>query len=401
MWLPDHTKAEFPDTPNSEFHYQVVKDKPVVVTTNSLKDDGTYRTGYEIYDGLLRLRQTQQPAPSGGRILTDVFYDSRGLTWKKNAAYYNENPPSGSILDVGENDALVPSQMAYTYDPMGRPLAEIFYSHGNEKWRTTTGYGGEFMTTDPPTGGTATTVVKDGSGRTVELRQHHNGAPSGSYDATKYDYDRFGRPSAVTDPAGNRWRYYYDLRGRQIRTEDPDKGTSSMTYDDGDRLVSTTDARGKTIAVTYDDLGRKTSVRDGSPTGAKRSEWTYDTAPDLARTTGAVVKGMLSSSTRYVGGASYRSSVTGYDAAYLTVGTRITIPENEGELAGTYDFGAELYRVWPAAHDDLSGCGRVTAGNSHLWLRRPWLASDGEGARWREQVSREYRVLQVRRAAAS
>ncbi|MEV0607139.1 RHS repeat-associated core domain-containing protein [Polymorphospora rubra] len=330
VWLPGRDKATHPNAPNSRFSYQLTAEAPVVVTTETLKEDSSYRVGYEIYDGLLRLRQTQQPGANGGRILTDTFYDNRGLVAKKNAAYHHEAAPSAELYDyIG--DQAIPSQMTYQYDGMGRPVTEIFRSHGNEKWRTVTGYGGDRVHVDPPTGGTATTRITDAHGRTTELRQYHGATPSGTYDATTYRYDRFGRPSEVEDPAGNIWVYGYDLRGRQVRTDHPDRGETTTTYDDADRLVSTTDARGQTVSFNYDELSRPTKLRHGSPaTGTVAAEWTYDT----------LALGLPTSSTRWVGTNAYTTEVTGYNTRYQPTGTKYTIPASEGALAGQYSFGA-------------------------------------------------------------
>ncbi|MFJ8582613.1 polymorphic toxin-type HINT domain-containing protein [Micromonospora sp. NPDC093277] len=333
VWLPGRDMATYPDTPNSKFTYQVnptapLNTSPVVVTTQTLKEDGSYRTGYELYDGMLRLRQTQQPGNGGGRILTDFFYDTRGLTWKKRAAYYNSSPPSGTLLD-GVGDNLVPSQMVYTFDGMGRPTNEVFESFGVEKWRTVTTYRGDRIDVDPPNGGTATTNITDSAGRLVELRQYQAQTPTGAYEATTYTYDRFGRLSEVKDPTGNKWTYGYDLRGRQTSANDPDKGALTSTYDDGDRLVSTTDSRQQTLTHSYDELGRPTALRHGTATGTLAAQWTYDT----------LKLGLPTSSTRWVGSNAYVSEVTGYNVRNQPTGTKYTIPASEGALAGSYSFG--------------------------------------------------------------
>jgi YD repeat-containing protein len=87
----------------------------------------------------------------------------------------------------------------------------------------------------PPAGGTATSTATDAQGRTIELRQYQAPTPTGSYDATTYDYDRKGQLVGVTDPAGNQWSYVYDLRGRQTELHDPDTGWTRLQYDDANR----------------------------------------------------------------------------------------------------------------------------------------------------------------------
>ena len=192
--------------------------------TETLKEGGAYRVGYEIYDGLLRLRQTQQPAPTGGRVRTDMFYDSRGMVWKKNAPHWDTAAPSGDLLERPDNE--VPSQFTFKYDPMGRPTSETFHVMGKAKWSTTTAYGGDRVTLDAPDGGTSITRITDAAGRLTQVWQYRGDSPTGDKDVTSYGYDRFGRLAQVQDAEGNAWKYRYDLRGRLVETDDPDKGTT-------------------------------------------------------------------------------------------------------------------------------------------------------------------------------
>ncbi|MEQ4300057.1 RHS repeat-associated core domain-containing protein [Plantactinospora sp. B6F1] len=326
VWEPGRPRTSCA-TASRRHTYQVSADGPSVVSTATLRGDGGYTTSYVLLDGLLRERQTQDPSPSGGRIVTDVLYDSQGRVVRKNAPYYHSSPPTGTLATAAEES--VPAATTYEYDGAGRPTVEALRSYGVEKWRTTTTYGGDRVSIDPPDGETATTRILDVEGKTVELRQYAGGAPSGAYDATRYTYTRAGQLSSVTDPAGNVWRYGYDLRGRKISTEDPDAGTTSYVYDDDDRLVSTVDGRGQTVAYDYDAAGRKIGAYAGSLDGTRLASWSYDTAP------GGV--GLPASSTRYVNGQAYTTEVLGYDQAGRPTGTAVTIPAAENELAGRYE----------------------------------------------------------------
>jgi hypothetical protein len=77
VWLPNRARADGVRG-NSRFEYQIRDDAPTVVTTSALGPNGNYKTSHALYDGLLRTRQTQVPAPGGGRLLTDTRYDSHG-----------------------------------------------------------------------------------------------------------------------------------------------------------------------------------------------------------------------------------------------------------------------------------------------------------------------------------
>ncbi|GII88355.1 hypothetical protein Ssi03_63450 [Sphaerisporangium siamense] len=358
-WLPGRARATSPATPNMKFGYQVRTDGPTTVTTSTLRADGTtYTTGYALYDGLLRPRQAQEPAPGGGRLVNDTFYDTRGLVYKTNADYYTEGAPGNALWVPGSDDD-VPGQSVTVYNGMEWPTAQIFRKRGTEQWRTTTTYGGDRVSVDPPPGATPTTMITNGQGETVEVRQYKGDAPTGDYDAVKYTYTRAGQPATITDAAGNTWAYRYDLRGRLTQLDDPDKGAAELTYNDTDDLLTTiTDARGSSLFFTYDALGRKTAEYEGtSAAGTKLAEWTFDELPD-----GTVVKGQPTASTRYVKNATtgamdaYTSAVTGYDNAYRPTGAQTVIPAAEGALAGTYttttDYNADgtVHRtVLPAA----------------------------------------------------
>ena len=343
VWLPDRSKADGA-TPNEKYTYLVRTTAPNVVTTEAVRDDGGYDAEYEFFDGRLRARQTQKPAPDGGRIIADTFYDSRGLKAKTNDVYWNDGTAGTTLGTVTDNT--VPAQTVYSYDGDERETTEVFRSYGTEKWRTLTTYGGDRVAVTQPSGGTATTTISDASGKTVELRQHTGGTPTTGYDATKYTYNRAGEIASVTDAAGNVWKYTYDLRGRKTRDEDPDKGVTAYTYDNADQVLTTTDARSKTVAYSYDALGRRTGTYEGSTAGTKLADWTYDT----------LEKGQLTSSTRYVNGNAYTAAVNGYDPMYRPLGSTTTIPAAEGALAGTYrvntgytDTGLPLLVSYPAA----------------------------------------------------
>ncbi|XVV02659.1 RHS repeat-associated core domain-containing protein [Actinosynnema sp. CA-248983] len=324
-WTPGHDKATAKADAVFEYHYHT--DKPSVVASKQLQDNYEYLTAYTLYDGMFRERQTQAPAPNGGRQMSDTFYDSRGLPYKKNGVYWNDSAPSGTLGGVYDNE--VPSQTITEYDGLARPTAAIFRKLAIEQWRTTTVYGGDRILTTPPSGATATTLINDAQGRTLEKRQHTAGVGS-AYDATKYTYTAAGQLATVTDPVGNVWRYTYDLRGRVVATDDPDTGRSTMVYNAAGQVLSTTDSQNRTIANTYDELGRPKARYQGSTTGTKLAEWDYDTI------TGGI--GLPAASRRFVDGATYLRKPTGYDAAGRAMGEKVIIPAaKEGVLGTTYE----------------------------------------------------------------
>ncbi|MGA5757367.1 RHS repeat-associated core domain-containing protein [Nonomuraea bangladeshensis] len=333
VWQPDRSKAAG-QSPSTEFSYQVRNDGPSVVTTKTLNADGTYTTSHELFDGLMRERQTQEPAPvddqtqdpalRDGRTITDTFYNSQGEEYKANTGYFATGKPSTELFGVA--DAAVPTQVVTLFDGAGEANAEVFKVKGVEKYRVSAKDQGDRLDVTPLPGDTATTRIGDAEDRLVELRQYKGSTPTGEYESTKYTYDKAGRLATVTDAAGNVWRHHYDLRGREIRTEDPDKGVTTTTYNDADEIVTTTDARGRTLWYGYDALGRKTELREGSATGTLLAEWKYD----------ALAKGHMHAAIRYVDGQAYTAEINAIDSDYRTLRQTVTIPAREGKLAGSY-----------------------------------------------------------------
>ncbi|MFD0318594.1 RHS repeat-associated core domain-containing protein [Streptomyces flavalbus] len=326
---PGRTPAD--DTPDVRYAYHVSDGGgPNWVSTEKLVANGNTTTSYELFDGLLRPRQTQAPSPAaeGGWILTNTTYDSRGLAVRTDEPYYNKSavgsfyqPPAGSV----------PGSTVTEYDGAGRVTATLQMAANEEKWRTTTTHTGDTVTVVPPPGGTATTTVTDAQGRVTSLTQYRDRSARGDGDTTRYTYTDAGSLQTVTDPAGNVWRYAYDLLGRKTAAHDPDTGTTTTTYDDAGQPLTTTDARGRTVATVYDDLGRVVETRLVTDTGSTPlTRSVYDTLPGG--------KGVLASATSYDHGDAYVTRTEELDAAGRPSKTSVTVPSVPGaeELAGNY-----------------------------------------------------------------
>ncbi|MGW7409720.1 polymorphic toxin-type HINT domain-containing protein [Streptomyces sp. NPDC054833] len=342
VWLPDHTKADNPSTPNDKFTYSVTQSAPSYVESQKYTDGGDYTASYQIYDGMLQLRQTQSTPLDGGtgRLITDTDYDSHGWTTAANAAYFNKDAstPTGTL--VTPVDAQVPSITRTTYDGQGRPVAGTLYSLGQRQWQTTTAYPGADETdVTPPTGGTPTATITDARGKTTELHQFHGSKPTGVYDKTVYGYDAAGEmlrtvgplpaDAATNDDAAKKvtWTSTYDLLGHVTARTDPDTGTSRTSYnDDGEATETSTDGLDETghLFTTYDSLGRVTDTWGWDAKTSQKVKLShrdyYDASTDTAL-------GRPKSVTVYEGGKTvYTSTVTGYNIAYQPTGTSINIP---------------------------------------------------------------------------
>jgi YD repeat-containing protein len=345
LWRPGRDPAAAPDV---EYGYLLRNDGANVVTAKTLGPTGAQIASYELFDGLMRPRQTQKPGPAahGGRIVADTGYDSRGLAVKA-AAFHATGAPGDQLVGYADVDA--PSQTRTSYDQQGRVAAEQLWSRNVMKWQTGYDYDGDRSTVYPPSGGASTTVV-DAHGRPTALHQYPTSNASGTPDTTRYGYDRVGNLVSLTDPAGNRTGYGYDLAGRRVSASDPDSGKSTSVFSAAGDLLSTVDGRGQKMSFEYDPLGRVTSRWAGDVgTGSRLASFVFDT----------VAKGQPTSATRYDNGAEYVTGVTGYTDDYQPAGQIWSIPLAEGVLAGSYSL-AMTYNPYtrapatvscPARHD--------------------------------------------------
>jgi len=340
VWVPGRSRDNG-DGPNSRYAYGVRNDGPSWVSTDTLKANNNYLTSYTLADGFLRPRQAQGvgsgPAGQGPlRVLTDTLYDSRGLAFQANGPYTDTGTPGTTLAGVA--DTAVPSLTRTTFDGAERPVLSVLQSLGTELSRTATRYHGDHVEVTPPVGGIPTATYSDARGQSTAVWQYQQrpatpGGPlAGTHDTTGYTWTNAGKLATITDAASNRWRYGYDLLGRRTSVADPDKGSSTSTYDDAGQVSSTTDARQVKLAFKYDKLGRKLEERQDSLGGTLLASWTYD----------SILKGQPTSSTRYVvtdSGATepWTTQVTGYDAAYLPTGKRVTLPASQAPLDGDWD----------------------------------------------------------------
>jgi RHS repeat-associated protein len=322
VWLHGRTTAH---TPNIEYGYALRASGVNAVVTKKLGPNGNQISSYVLYDGQLRARQTQTPAPvaNGGRVVVDTAYDNRGLTAKSSTFWNSASTPTDTLVSFADAD--IQNQTRYGYDSAGRITSAQLWSANVEKWRTSYAYFGDRLQTTPPWGGFASAAVNDVRGNKIALWQYTvGGPPTGTHQDTSYSYDKLGRLVGMTDPAGNTWSHVYDRQGRETSSVDPDKGTTTSTYWADGTLKTTTDARNAVLSYEYDSLGRKIALWQGAiGTGTKRASWGYD----------SLAKGQLTSSTRYDNGNAYTSAMSGYNDAYQPTGASVSFPAVEGTLS--------------------------------------------------------------------
>lgn len=325
------------DRPAFTFAYQIAEHEPPVVTSNTLQDDGTYSQAITIYDGLLRPRQSQGEALGGGRLITDTLYSANGTVRQTNNGYYAEGAPTKKIF-IPETVFQVPNSTETAYDGLGRAVRSTTLHADVPQYSSTVEYGGDVTLTrssmsvdgtTPLKGSRASKTWTDPLGRTSAV-EHATSTDLTTWNRTSYVYDVQNKLKSVTDTAGNQWSYAYDVRGRMTASEDPDTGRSEFGFDNLDQRIWTKDSSGRTQYSVFDALGRTTELHENAADGPLVASWAFDSLPGA--------KGQPVSSTRYEGGAAYKSEVTGYDAEYRPTGSKITIPDVPAAkgLAGTY-----------------------------------------------------------------
>ncbi|MFB6508342.1 MULTISPECIES: RHS repeat-associated core domain-containing protein [unclassified Streptomyces] len=325
VWKPDRSRG-LNDAASIVYTYSVNNNKETWIRTDALKADGkTYNSSYEIFDGMLRSRQKQTPAPNGGRVISETLYDDRGLAYLTNEQIHDNNEPSGVLANTFPGS--VPASTETVFDAAGRATASVFRVYNQEKWRTKTDEQGDRTAVTAAVGGTGTLTLTDVKGRVTERREYNGPVPSGSdYTRTLFTYTPGGQISKMTGPDDAVWSYGYDVRGRQEYAIDPDKGRTDTTYNDADQPVTvTTTLNGvsRTLITDYDELGRKTGTWDGVKDSAHQlTKFTFD----------SLAKGQPSASIRYVGGTAgkiYSQTVTGYDALGRAKGTKTVIAASD------------------------------------------------------------------------
>jgi RHS repeat-associated protein len=381
VWLASRTTS----TPaNYTYAYTVSDTGITAVTTQKLNEESGNQTSVQIYDAMLRPRQTQAMTPKDGRMVTDTFYDSRGwVSAKYNGWWDSATTPDTSLVSAANLSAEVPNQDYYTYDGLGRAVIDISEKDKVVVSTTTTVYNGDRTTVIPASGGVTKATVTDPIGRSTELDEY-SAAPvlstpsntftgvfsvsGGSYNATKYGYDGHGNQATITDAKSNTWTSTYNLLGQATTKADPDAGTSTLAYDPNGNVTQATDARGKTISYTYDALNRKTGEYDSAVSAQSSSNqldsWVYDNSNNaVAGMTDPV--GQLTTETVYSGGAAYTTQQKGFNVFAESLGETITIPSSaEGSVLGTsYTFGHTYGAVTGRpASDSYPSAGGLPAG---------------------------------------
>ncbi|MCX5125514.1 polymorphic toxin-type HINT domain-containing protein [Streptomyces sp. NBC_00347] len=317
--------------------------KPPFVTTYSRGDGGRIETSVTLYDGLGRERQSlEEPESGDGYLVTDTLYNSSGEVWQTNNAYLTKEAKIGELF-TPLADTAIPNITRYTYDGLGRVLAETPYmkyvdpqtqqtsSKEYPERATRYEYGQDWSKIINPAGASSYRVYTDALGRTVRTDSFNSAAPKG-YTSVSYEYDARGQRVKATNSADptHPWTWTYDHRGRMDSTTDPDAGVSRTEFDHLDRVVTSTNARGVKVWNEYDQLSRPKQQRMNDANGTLLADFTYDSAPGG--------KGMPAAATRYTDGLAYTQKVNGYTKDYQPTSTTLSLPQ---QMVDTWGFAKD------------------------------------------------------------
>lgn len=321
---------------------QKIRKPPYVVTYGRGHDD-RIETSVTLYDGLGRERQSmEEPESGGGYLVTDTLYNSSGEVWQTNNAYLTKEAKIGELFKPLA-DTAIPNITRYTYDGLGRVLAETPYmKYVDPQTKATSSkeyperatryeYGADWSKIINPQGASTYRVFTDALGRTTRTDTFNPAAPGG-YTSVKHEYDAAGRQSKATNSADtdHPWSWSYDHRGRMVTATDPDTGVTRNEYDHRDRVLTTTNARGVKVWNGYDELSRPKQQRLNDSAGTLLADFSYDTAPGG--------KGMPSTATRYTDGLAYTQKVNGFTKDYQPTSTTLSIPQ---QIADTWGFAKD------------------------------------------------------------
>ena len=266
-----YNKWGFPQTVtdhlgNSSLHlYDDMGREVTIIHADSTQEHTSYRWisgqgGYEVvrtrtgqpdvhvrYDALGREVSTGEERFDGSLLRVDKAYDDLGRTVRKSLPYKGDAPAAWTKYSYDNHDRLTREE-----SPSGKA--------------TTYAYSGQDVTVT--TDGIASRRTYDAAGMMVETEDGGG--------VIRYTYRADGQPLRVEAPDSVATTFDYDDYGRRTAIHDPNAGTMRTveTYADSLRTVTVTDAKGNVTTSRYDRYGRLSSLEN--PDFA--TDYTYDPA---------------------------------------------------------------------------------------------------------------------------
>ncbi|MEU0086823.1 polymorphic toxin-type HINT domain-containing protein [Streptomyces sp. NPDC006274] len=315
------------EVPDLQVEYRLQAGEPTAVISRTRAHEDRVETSVTLFDGLGRVRQTQEPATGQGRLITDTLYNASGEVWKTNNAYLADGEPE-PVLFFPETAGEVPNATRYTYDGSGRVLTETPVLGGTdaESRRSVYEYGLDHSTVVNPYGTASYRMWTDALGRTSRVDTFTDPTRT-VFESIRFTYDSRGQLTKAQQDDGTAWSWKYDTIGRVVEATDPDTGTTKSTYDDLNRPVTATDSRGKTVWTGYDILSRPTLTRENSSVGKLLGAYSYDQAG------GGI--GMPYTALRYTDtGDAAQTMISGYTSDYQPTVSSTALPKDLADQYG-------------------------------------------------------------------
>lgn len=209
-------------------------------------------------------RLTSYTDPAGGKVTNS--YDSTGRV-------NSQKDPNGKTTSFiwdsgGVSHTTAPDGGVWSDIYAGNMLMESIDPYGNTVSYDYDRYLRPTEITDQR--GNTTSMTYDSAGRMLT-----RSAPSSLGYSESWTYDSAGNILSHTDGRGNKTSYVYNTANQLTSSTDPLAGKTSYTYTSLGALGTVTSPRGKVTTYGYDAAGNRTSVT--TPLGEK-STFTYDGA---------------------------------------------------------------------------------------------------------------------------
>lgn len=297
---PDGTRRRFAWDPNGNLHAAV--------------DESGAETRYDHDDAGHLIRTTDALG-----AVTTVAPDSAGLPITVTDALGHTT--------TAVRDAF--GRASTVTDPLGHTTRTAFTVEGKPAWRELPDGAREAWTWDA-----------EGN-----LLHHLNAAGF----TTRYESGAFDRPTAQTDPNGNRYEFTYDAELRLIAVTNPQALSWTYRYDQAGRLISETDFNGRTLTYRHDAAGHLTTRINGA---GEQVDYARDVFGNVT-TSIHTATGRTTTYAYDAAGRLARATNPDVDLFFTrdACGRILTETSNGRTLANTYDvLGRRIRRETPSGH---------------------------------------------------
>lgn len=237
--------------------------------TTTMSDGATTKVWYDAFGREVRNSNVRF---DGTELKTDRVYNKKGQLWKVSMPYKNGIPTQWDIYTYNSDGTL--SSIDYA---SGKKV-EYSYDKRNTTIKTdgiavtkTVNARGELIKVSDPKGDITYALLPDGQPQTVEALGVK----------TSFEYDSYGRRTAINDPSAGLRRFEYNENGQLSAETDADGRTVSYTYDNYGRVTDICRAEVATH-YEYDNKNRLASVSSDNGTG---EQFSYDNYGRLSATT--------------------------------------------------------------------------------------------------------------------